>query len=95
MIVHKADYSDKMKNLLNGTGKFEKINRKIDGISNFAVNQEKPVNNILKILVVSNSISEETRISFKLVATKPGKMYGLGEVHKIIINDCPPFRHIL
>ena len=61
IIVDKADYLDKMENLLNDTREFEKINLKNDGILNFAVNQEKRVDNILKKLVVTNSISEETR----------------------------------
>ena len=55
MIVDKADYLDKTENLLNDTMKFEKINLKINRILNFAVNQEKRVDNILKELVASNS----------------------------------------
>ena len=41
MVVDKADYLDKMENLLNDTQKFEKNNLKNDGILNFAINQEK------------------------------------------------------
>ena len=41
VIVDKADYLDKMENLLNDTGKFEKNNLKNDRIFNFAANQEK------------------------------------------------------
>ena len=77
VIVDKADYLDKMENLLNDTHKFEKINLKNDGILNFAVNQEKRVDNILKELVAANSISEETRKFFKPVGTRPGIIYGL------------------
>ena len=83
-----------MENLLNDTEKFEKINLKNDGILNFAINQEKRVDNILKKLVASNSISEETRRSLKPVGTRPGIMYGLCKVHKDIIDNCPPFRPI-
>ena len=46
VIVDKADYLNKMENLLNDTWKFEKINLKNDGILNFAINQEKCVDNI-------------------------------------------------
>ena len=46
MVVDKADYLDKMDDLLNDTRKFEKINLKNDGILNFAINQEKRVDNI-------------------------------------------------
>ena len=48
----------------------------------FAVNQEKRVKNILKKLVASNSISEETRRSLKPVGTKPGIIHGLCKVHQ-------------
>ena len=57
MIVDKADYLHKMENLLNERRKFEKINLKNDGVSNFAVNQEKCVDCIFKKPFVSNSIS--------------------------------------
>ena len=73
------------------TWKFEKINLQNDGILDFAVNQEKRADNILKKLVASNSISEETRRSLELVGTRPGIMYGLCKVHKDIIDNCPPF----
>ena len=43
MIVDKADYLDKMENLLNDTGRFEKNYLKNDGILNFAVTKEKRV----------------------------------------------------
>ena len=94
MIVDKADYLDKMENLLNDTRKFETIYLKKDGILNFAINQEKHVDNILKKLVASNSITDETR-SLNPVWTRPGIMYGLCKVHKDIIDNCPPFRPIL
>ena len=95
MVVDKADYSDKMENLLNGIRKFEKISLKNDGILNFAINQEKRVDYIFRKLVASNSISEERRRSLKPVGTRPGMMYGLCKVRKDIIDNCPPFRPIL
>ena len=91
MLVDKADYLDKMENPLNDTQKFEKINLKNDGILNFAINQEKHVDNI----VASNSISEETRRSLKSIGTRSDIIYGLCKVHKDIIDSCPPFRPIL
>ena len=60
VVVDKAYYLDKIEKLLNDKRKFEKINLKNDGILNFAISQEKLVDNILKNLVASNSISEET-----------------------------------
>ena len=91
VVVDKADYSDKMDNLLNDTWKFEKINLKNDGTLNFVINQGKRVDIILKKLVAANSISEETKGSLKPAGTDPGIMYGLCKVHKDIIDNCPPF----
>ena len=96
VIVVKADYLDKMENLGNlKTWKFEKINLKNDGILNFAVNQEKRVDNILENLLATNSISEEIRRFLKPVGTRPRYIYGLCKVHKDIIDNCLPFRPIL
>ena len=83
-----------MGNLLNETLTFEKANLKNDGILNFAVNQEKRFDDILKKLVASNSISDETRRSLKLIGTKPGMMYGLCKVHNNVVSNCPPFQLI-
>ena len=48
VVVDKADYLNKMGKLLNDTRKFESIYLKNDGILNFAINQEKRVDNIFK-----------------------------------------------
>ena len=69
-------------------GNLKKINLKNDGILNFAINPEKRVDNILKQLVASNSISQETRRSLKPVGTRRGIMYGVCKVHKDIIDNC-------
>ena len=69
-------------------GNLKKINLKNDGILNFAINPEKRVDNILKQLVASNSISQETRRSLKPVGTRRGIMYRVCKVHKGIIDNC-------
>ena len=93
MIVDKADYLNKMENLLNDTWKFEKINLKNDGISNFAVNQEKRVDNILKnLLCLMAYLKEQGDLLHQL---GPGIMQRLCKVQKDIIDNCPPFRPIL
>ena len=57
------------------------------------VNKGKLVDNILKKVVASNSIPEET--SIKLLRTKPNIMNGICKFHKYVIGNCPPFRRIL
>ena len=73
----------------------KKINLKNDGILNFAIKQEKGIDNILKKPFASNSMSEETRRPLKPVGINPGIMYGLCNFHKDIIDSYLPFRTIL
>ena len=91
----KIDYLYKMEGLLKEARKFEKIDLKNDGIVSFAVSQEKRVDNILKKLVSSNSVSEESRRSLKPFGTRPGIMYELCKVHKDITDNCPPFSYFV
>ena len=91
----KIDYLYKMEGLLKEARKFEKIDLKNDGIVSFAVSQEKRVDNILKKLVASNSVSEESRRSLKPFGTRPGIMYELCKVHKDITDNCPPFSYFV
>ena len=71
-----------MENLINDTRKFEKRNLNSDGILNFAVNQGKCVDNILKknFMRLRVYLKKTTR-SLKPVRTRPGIMYGLCKVH--------------
>ena len=80
VIVDKTDSFDKMKDLLNDTRNFEKINLKYDGTVSFAISQEKCTDNILKRLVASISLSDETRKSLKPLKTRMGITYGLCKV---------------
>lgn len=82
MYVEKSDFLDKVKNLLNDTWKFKKLNLKNDRTWNFAANEEKHVHNIFKKFIASNSISEETRRFVKPVWTRPGIINGICKVHK-------------
>ena len=91
MTVGKADYLEKIGNVQNDTQKFNTFSLKNDWTLDFVANQEKHVDNILKKLVVSNSISEKTRKSLKPVGTMPGITYGLCKVHKDIIDNFLPF----
>ena len=50
---------------------------------------------LYKKLVVSNSMSEETRRHLKPAGTRPGIMYGSCKAHKKCVDGCPPFTPIL
>ena len=62
---------------------------------NFAVNQEKRVDRVLRKLVESKSMTEKIRKSLKPVGSRPGVMYGSCKVHKVSVENCPSFRPIL
>ena len=62
MIVDKADYLDKMENLLNDTRRFEKNYLKNDGTLNFVVSQEIRVTifkkNLLQLIVYLKKVGD-------------------------------------
>ena len=62
---------------------------------NFQVNHEKRINEYLKSLKLSGSLTEKQYKKIKAVGSRPGILYGLCKVHKAIVNICPPFRPIL
>ena len=82
-------------NVLSDRKKFNIVSLKDDTLLNFAINQGKHVDKVLKKLVESKSMTEKTRKSLKPVGTRPGVMYGSCKVHKASVGNCPPFRPIL
>ena len=61
VFVEKTDYLGKTENIQNDLRRFEKINLENDEFFSFPVNQEKRVDSILKDIIASNGIFEETR----------------------------------
>ena len=84
-----------MDDILSNQKKFSKASLKDDTLLNFAINQEKHVDKVLKKLVEPNSMTDKTRKSLKPVGTRPGVMYDSCKVHKASEENCPPFRPIL
>ena len=83
-----------METILSDLNKFENVSIK-KGIFNFSINHEKNINNYLKRLEKSGSLSTEQYKKIKAVGSRPGILYGLCKVHKVITEVCPPFRPIL
>ena len=83
-----------METILSDLNKFEKVSIK-KGILNFSISHEKNINNYLKRLEKSGSLSTEQYKKIKAVGNRPGILYGLCKVHKAITEVCPPFRLIL
>ena len=94
VIVEKDVYVRHMETILSDLNKFEKVSIK-KGIVNFSINHEKNINNYLKRLEKSGSLSTEQYKKIKAVGSRPGILYGLCKVHKAITEVCPPFRPIL
>ena len=61
VLVGRQDYIKKMNNILSDKKKFTIVNLQGNILSNFAVNQEKHVDKVLKKLVEANSMTEEKR----------------------------------
>ena len=53
------------------------------------------INEILKSLKSSDSLSDKQYKNFKVVGSRDGVIYGICKVHKAIVDVCPPFRPIL
>ena len=95
VIIQRQDYLEKMNDILSDQKKFSEVRLKDDTLLNFAFNQEKRVDKVLKKFVESKSMTEKTRKSLKPVGARPGIMYGSCKVHKASVGTCPPFRPIL
>ena len=61
VLVGRQDYIKKMNNILSDKKKFTIVNLQGNILSNFAVNQEKCVDKVLKKLVEANSMTEKKR----------------------------------
>ena len=83
-----------METILSDLNKFEKVSIK-KGILNFSINHERNINNYLKRLEKSGSLSTEQYKKIKAVGSRPGIRYELCKVHKAITEVCPPFRPVL
>ena len=94
VIIQKDVYVRHMETILSDLNKFEKVSIK-KGVLNFSINHEKNINNYLKRLEKSGSLSTEQYKKIKAVGSRPGILYGLCKVHKAITEVCPPFRPIL
>ena len=64
-IVQRQNYLKKMNDILSDQKKFSKVSLNHETLLNFAINQEKHVDQVLKKLVESKRMTEKTRKSFK------------------------------
>ena len=74
---------------------FEKPNIDLNKESNFSLNCEQKVIDILKEIKNKNQINEDLYNKLNPVGSQPGVLYGLAEVHKKVIDGYPAFRPMI
>ena len=61
IIIDRHDYIKKIGNILSDQNKFTNVNLKDDTLWNFASNQKKGIEKVLKKLVESDSVTEKEK----------------------------------
>ena len=95
VILNRKYYVCKMKNILNDRSKFQKVYIDHDKILNHLIHMENRVTDVLKNLRDKKEISMEQYKDLSPSGSRPGIMYGLAKVHKIVTDGLPSFRPIL
>ena len=62
-----------------------------DTLLNFALNQEKYVDQVLEKLVEYSGLTEKNKKLLKPVSSRPGVMYGSYKAHKASVENCLHF----
>ena len=84
-----------MKNILNDSSQFYQVYIGQDKILNHLIHMEKRETDVLKNLRDKKEISSEQYKDLSSSGSRPGIMYGLAKVHKIVTDGRPSFRPIL
>ena len=95
VILDKCSYISAIKEILNDSAKFSKLDIPAGKEINHIVNPEKRITSELKLLKDKEIIDKSTYKSIKSVGSRPGILYGLGKIHKETCNGIPCFRPIL
>ena len=101
VILDRSIYISKMELLLNDSSKFEKIifnkKHKTNAELRHILDMEKAIKFCLDDLLDNGYISKEDFKYLKPCGSKPGIMYGMCKVHKVVddVDKVPPFRPIL
>ena len=93
--MNRKDYICKIKNILNDSSKFHKVYIDHDKILDHLIRMENRVIDVLKNLRDRKEISIDQYKDLSPSGSRPGIMYGLPKVHKIVTDGLPSFRPIL
>ena len=95
VILNKADYVERMRELLADTSKFRKLEINSEEDYNHVINQEKHITSLLSKLQKKGAMTFKQYEAIRPVGTQPSVLYGLGKVHKPLVNNTPKLRPIL
>ena len=84
-----------MRNILSDSSKFSEVFITNEKHLNFLVNIDKQITDLLKQLKDFQVISDTEYKKLKPRGSRFGILYGLCKIHKILIDNCPPFRPFL
>ena len=91
VIVDKQDYIKQMNNIFSYQKKFTMVIMNNNTLLNFAVNQEKSVDNVIEKLVKCSSMTEKNKKSLTSVGSRPGVMCSSCKAHKGSADNCLDF----
>ena len=84
-----------MKNILNDSSKFHKVYIDLDKILNHLIHMENRVTDVIKNIRDKKEIPSEQYKNLSPSGSRPGIMYDLAKVHKIVTDGLRSFRPIL
>ena len=93
VLVNKADYTKRMKELLSDASKFKEITVEPGKEINLLLQHEGKLNEFLKR--VKSSVTTDLYKHLYPQGSQPGIMYELSKIHKPLVNGFPNLRPIL
>ena len=94
-ILNKNDYISRLNRILDDTSKFTRLHLEEGKVLNHIFHTEQHIIDLLKSLKNQNEISEKNYDNLYLSGSKPGIIYGLDKIHKVLEDGIPTFRSIL
>ena len=86
VLMDKKDYIEKTNHILSDESKFQKVPVTAGKELNLVLSHERKVRNILKSMLDKGTFHQDLYTKLLPTGSQPGKLYGLGKVHK---PGCP------
>ena len=94
VLINREVYKSRMKEILSDTSKFSPISMNNKELQ-YIKKQEDRIREVIDNLYKSNKILKHQHDKMYPIGSRPGILYGLGKVHKPLIDGHPKFRPIL